>query len=160
MTSYTLNIFTTNSKIIINWSRILNENYTNDYCTIRLLFRQVSEYSGWPERPLAKLVPRASVTFVQPMRQQQLWKNPKPEPGSGLIAPAWNCLPIWLTKVLKENFPCWHIVTIYSFQSSFSFCDLWSMYLVKKMYIYLNTTNEHLLVTTTYILSCSEWAQQ
>ena len=29
-----------------------------------------------------------------------------------------------------------------------------------KMYIYLNTTNEHLLVTTTYILSCSEWAQQ
>ena len=74
-----------------------------------------------------------------------------------------SCVKLFthLTKKSSQgNFRCSHIVTIYSFQSSFSFCDLWSMYLVKKMYIYLNTTNEHLLVTTTYILSCSEWAQQ
>ena len=72
-----------------------------------------------------------------------------------------NCACVKLFTLLTKkssqgNFRCSHIVTIYSFQSSFSFCDLWSMYLVKKMYIYLNTTNEHLLVTTTYILSCSE----
>ena len=29
-----------------------------------------------------------------------------------------------------------------------------------EMYIYLNVTNKHLLVTMTHILLCSEWAQQ
>ena len=137
MTSYTLNIFTTNSKIIINWSRILNENYTNDYCTIRLLFRQVSEYSGWPERPLAKLVPRASVTFVQPMRQQQLWKNPKPKPGSGLIAPAWSCLLVWPSEV-PEGF-CLDRTLVHNRSKFFSTWPLINAYLS----IHFRAQNEH-----------------
>jgi len=71
------------------------------------------------------LVLRASVTFVQRMGQRTLWKNPKPEPqnpGSGLTAPEWNCLPIWPREGLKckGNFPCSHIAAISSFQSSFS----------------------------------------
>lgn len=33
----------------------------------------------------------------------QNW-NQKNNPGSSLIAPAWNCLPIWLREVLKGKF--------------------------------------------------------
>ena len=57
----------------------------------------------------------------------------------------------------KQFFFLWPLVDVFGEERQVTWKDCLRR---PKMYIYLNTANEHLLVTTTYILSCSEWAQQ
>ena len=68
-----------------------------------------------------------------------------------LLAHCYN----WLFP--KQFFFLWPLVDVFGEERQVTWKDCLRR---PKMYIYLNTTNEHLLVTTTYILSCSEWAQQ
>ena len=57
----------------------------------------------------------------------------------------------------KQFFFLWPLVDVFGEERQVT----WKDYLRRpKMYICLNTANEHLSVTTTYILSCLEWAQQ
>ena len=96
-----------------------------------------------------------------------LWKNPNPEaqnPGSGLIAPASNCLLIWPKQVAhwyildpkQFFFFTWPFIDVFTEESSTEglFNETGN-----NVYLFKMPRLNHLLVMTTHILPCSEWAQ-